>query len=148
MLGFGLPEVACWNHFSHSLARPQARSIYIGDRVFGDPPLLVAGVEDRRPIAAPNIVTLAIARAGVVNLEEELEDLPIADARGIEDDLDCFGVPRVIAIRSVRVAAARVADPRRQNAVVTANKVLHAPEATAGKNCAFLFHCTSSTWFK
>jgi hypothetical protein len=35
---------------------------------------------------------LAIERAWVVNLEEELEDLPIADARRIKDYLDCFGV--------------------------------------------------------
>jgi hypothetical protein len=35
---------------------------------------------------------LAIARAWVVNLEEELEDLPIAYARRIKDYLDSFGV--------------------------------------------------------
>jgi hypothetical protein len=55
-------------------------------------PLLVAGVEDRRPIAGPDVVALAIARAWVVNLEEELEDLPVADARRIKDYLDYFGV--------------------------------------------------------
>jgi hypothetical protein len=83
-----------------------------------------------------------------VNLEEKFEDLPIADPGRIKDDLDCFGISAVIAMRSVGHAAAGVADPCRQNAVVAANKVLHAPEATAGKNSAFLSHWTSSTWFK
>src|SRR4030095_15336633 len=92
MLGSGLPEVACWNNFSNNLSWPQARSIDVSDRVFRNPPLLVAGVEDRRPIAGPDVVALAIARARVVYLEEELEDLPIADARRIKDSLDCFGV--------------------------------------------------------
>jgi hypothetical protein len=31
-------------------------------------------------------------RAWVVNLEEEFEDLPIADAGRVKDNLDCFGV--------------------------------------------------------
>ena len=92
MLGFGLPEVAGWNDFGNDLAGPQAGSIDVGDGVFGNPLLLVAGVEDRRSIAGPDVVALAIARARVVNLEEELENLPIADAGRIKDDLDCFGV--------------------------------------------------------
>ena len=92
MLRFRLPEVACWNNFRNSFPWPQARSIDVSDRVFRNPPLLVAGVEDCRPIAGPDVVALAIARAWVVNLEEELEDLPIADARSIKDYLDCFGV--------------------------------------------------------
>ena len=140
MLGFGLPELACRNDFGHNLAGPQARSIDIGDRVFGNPPLLVAGVEDRGSIAGPDVVALAIARAWVVNLEEELEDLSIADAGRIKDDLDCFGVSVMIAIGRVGAGAARVADPGRQNAVVAADEVLHAPEAASGKNGAFLSH--------
>ena len=92
MFGFGLPEVVCWNDFGHHLAGPETRSIDVGDRVFSNPPLLVAGVEDRRSVAAPDVVALAIARARVVNLEEELEDLPIADARRIKDHLHGFGM--------------------------------------------------------
>jgi hypothetical protein len=38
----------------------------------------------------------------------------------------------------VGAGAACVADPCRQNAVVAANKILHAPEAASGKNGAFL----------
>jgi hypothetical protein len=57
----------------------------------------------------------------VVNLEKELENLSIADADGIKDDLHCFGVSGMIAIGRVRVGAAGIADPGRQNAVVAAN---------------------------
>src|SRR5688572_24573069 len=110
MLGFGLPELACGNDLGHNFVGPQARSIDISDRVFGNPPLLVAGVEDRGSIAGPDVVALAIARVWVVNLEKELEDLPIADAGWIEGDLDCFGVSFMIAIGPVRDGAARVTD--------------------------------------
>jgi hypothetical protein len=83
-----------------------------------------------------------------VNLEEELEDLAKADARGIEDDLDGFGVCTVMAVGGAGHVAACVAHPRRQNAVLSAKEVLHTPEATAGKNSAFRCHDTSSRWFR
>src|SRR4029453_4931229 len=105
-------------------------------------------VEDRRSVARPNVVALAIACARVVNLEEELEDLAIADTSRIKDDLDCFRVSRMIAIRRMGVAPAGIAGACRQNSVVAANKILHAPEATSGKYSAFLSHWTSSTWLK
>src|SRR5712671_2414499 len=140
VLRFCLPEVACRNDFRDRFARPQAGSIDVGERVFGNPFLLFAGIEDRRSIAAPDIVALAIARARVVDLEEELEELPIADARRIKNDLDRFGVVAMVAIGGVRDAAARVAGARRQDAVVTAKEVLHAPKATAGQNGTFFVH--------
>src|ERR1700741_2243704 len=113
VLGFGLPEVTCRNHFGDRFAGPQARSVDVGDGVFGDPLLLVAGIEDRRAIAGADVVALAIARARVVNLEEKLEQPPIADARGIERNLDRFGVSGMIAIGRVGVGAAGIADPAR-----------------------------------
>jgi hypothetical protein len=47
-----------------------------------------------------------------VDLEEELEDVAVGEAGGVEDDLGCFGVTRVLAIRRVVVLAAGVSDPR------------------------------------
>jgi hypothetical protein len=88
VLGFRFPEVGGRSHFGHRLAWPQARGVDVGDRVFRSVLLLVAGVEDRRAIAGADVVTLAIARARVVDLEEELEDLAIADAGRVKDDLD------------------------------------------------------------
>src|SRR5262245_13083787 len=140
VLGFRLPELAGGNDFGDCLARPQTGSIDVGNRVFGDAFLLIARVEDRRAIAGADVVALAVARARVVDLEEEFEQLPVADARRVEEDLDRLGVPRVIAISRVGVAAAGVSDPRRQNAVLAANEVLRAPEAAAGEDRAFLIH--------
>jgi hypothetical protein len=67
-----------------------------------------------------------------MNLKEEFENLPIADLGWIEDDLDRFGMGAVIAVSRVAHIAARIPDSCRHYAVVTAKKVLHAPEATAG----------------
>src|SRR5664279_3728614 len=148
MLRLGVPEVAGWKDLGNDLGGPKTCSIDVGNRIFGNPPLLVAGIENCRSIAGPDVVALAIARAGVVNLKEEFENLPIVDTGGIKDDLDGFGVGIMIAIGRMGPAAACVADPRRQNAVAAANEVLYAPEATASKNGAFIRHWTSSTWFK
>src|SRR5277367_6007902 len=46
MLRFGFPEVTCWRHFRHDLARPEARRLDISNRVQGHLPLLLSGVED------------------------------------------------------------------------------------------------------
>src|SRR6266436_4767121 len=62
MFGLGLPEWTGGGDFGHDLSRPQARRVDIGDRVFGDPLLLAAGVEDRRSIAEAPVIALAIAR--------------------------------------------------------------------------------------
>jgi hypothetical protein len=122
------------------------RRIDIGNRILGDPTLLVGSVEDRRSIARPDIVSLAITRARIVDLEEELEDLPIADPSRIKDDLDRFCMSSVIEIGRIGRGATRVADPSRENAGVTAKEILHAPKTTAGKHSTFFTHRLSSTW--
>src|SRR5262249_57612030 len=108
--------------------------------VCGNRLVVVIGVEDRGSIAGPDVVALAIARAWVVNLEEVLEDLSIADAGRIKGDLDCFGVSVMIAVGRVGAGAARVADPSRQNTIVAADEGLDTPQAGTNKNTGVLHH--------
>jgi hypothetical protein len=58
------------------LAGPEPGGLDVGDRVLGHETLLVVDVEDRRAIARTDVVSLAIHRRRVVDLEEELEQLP------------------------------------------------------------------------
>src|ERR1051325_178620 len=95
-----LPERTGRSHFGYHFTWPQPRGFDVCDRVFGDAPLLVTGVVDGRSIAATHVVALTIAGRRVVDLEEELQNLPVVDLVGIEDELDGFGVGSVIAIRS------------------------------------------------
>src|SRR4030095_9376031 len=95
-----------------------------------------------------DIVALAILRRRIVDLEEELEDLPEADPFRIEVDLDRFGVVAVITVRRVRRVAARVPDARLDHARILAKEILHAPEATAGAHCAVDRHVLSPTWLR
>src|SRR6202048_540629 len=111
MLGLGFPEWSHGCHLGNHLARPKAGSIDIGDGVFGDPLLLVAGIEDGRPVARSPVVALTVQRAWIVDLEEELQQLSIADDLGIKDYLDGFRMIAVVAIGRVRHFAAGVADP-------------------------------------
>ena len=62
----------------------------MGDRVLGDPVLLVGRAEDLRSIHGAHDV---FAEVGPVDLEEELEDVAIGDPVGVEDQLDRLGVP-------------------------------------------------------
>jgi hypothetical protein len=140
MLGLGLPEVACSNHFGHDLPRPQAGRIDVLDCVFGDPLLRIAREKDRRSIPGADVVALAIARARVMDLEEEPENPPVADAGGIEQDFDGLGMPGMVAIGGVGDRAAGVAHTRGEDALHLADEFLHPPKASACKYRAFLGH--------
>jgi hypothetical protein len=69
-----------------------------------------------------------------VDLEEELEDVPVGDPLRVEDDLDSLGVAGMVPIGRVRVLAAGVADAGGDDAVPLAEQLLNSPEAAAGEN--------------
>jgi hypothetical protein len=88
VLGLGLPERGRLAHLGHHLAGPDAGGVDVGDRLLGDLPLLVGREEDLGPIARADVVALAVLGGRVVDLEEELEQVPEGDPLGVEDDLD------------------------------------------------------------
>ena len=69
------------------------------------------GVEDRRAVARADVVALPVAGRRVVDLEEELQQLAVADLRRVEDDLDRLGVLAVVAIGGVRRRRRRYSRP-------------------------------------
>src|SRR5687767_14417690 len=101
VLGLGHPERDGRADLGHRLAGPQARGVDVGDRVLGDLALLLARVEDLRAVAGADVVALAILRRRVVDLEEELEDVPVGDALGVEDDLDRLGMTGMVPVGRV-----------------------------------------------
>src|SRR5271166_4533032 len=111
VLGLGLPERAGRRHLGDHLARPKAGRVDVGDRVLGDLLLLVAEVEDGRPVAGPDVVALPVPRGRVVHLEEEVQQVPVGDLVRVEDDLDRLRVAAVVPVGGVRHVAAGIADP-------------------------------------
>jgi DNA-binding transcriptional LysR family regulator len=134
MLGLGLPERASRRHLGDHLARPQPGGVDVGDRVLGDPLLGVAQVEDGRPVTGPDVVALPVHRGRIVNLEEELQQVPVRNLLRVEDDLNRLGVTAVVAVGRVRHVTAGVTDPRLEHARELPDEVLHAPEAAAGED--------------
>src|SRR5215216_1655261 len=131
VLGLGLPEGDRLAERRHHLAGPQTGGVDVGDRVLGDVALLVARVEDLRAVAGAEVVALAILGRRVVDLEEELEDVSVGDALGVENDLDGLGVNGMAAVGRIVVLPARVSDPGRDDPVAVAQQLLDAPEAAA-----------------
>src|SRR5262245_52618030 len=84
VLWLGLPEIARRLHFGHDLAGPKTGGVHIGYGVFRDALLLVARIEDCRAVTCADIVALAIACRRVMNLEEELQQIAVADPRRIK----------------------------------------------------------------
>src|SRR4051794_29447237 len=102
-----------------------------GDRLLGDPALLVARIEDLRAVVRAEVVALAVLRRWVVDLEEELEDVRVRDALGVEDDLDRFGVTRMVPVGRAVVLTAGVSNPRGNDSIAVAQQLLDAPEAAS-----------------
>ena len=73
-----------------------------------------------------------------MDLEEVLQDTPVAGHCRVEDDLDPLGVRAVIAVRGVGNIAAGVTNTCRDDARLLANEILHAPETSARENCALM----------
>src|SRR4051794_39005898 len=134
VLGLGLPERAGLADFGHHLAGPQARGVDVGDRVLRHLALLIARIEDLRAIARADVVALAVLGRRVVDLKEELEDVPVGDALGVKDDLDRLGVTRMVPVGRVLVLPTRVSDPAGDDSVAAAQQLLNAPEAASRKD--------------
>src|SRR5215831_13511098 len=121
--GFGLPERARLADLGRDLGAPKARGV--GDRVLGDLALLVAGIEDLGAVVGADQL---FAKVGPVDLEEELQDVPVGGPPGIEDDLDRLGVTCMVAGGRVVVLAAGVPDPGGDDPVAVAQQFLREPE--------------------
>src|SRR5580692_5065598 len=133
MIGLGFPERSGRRDFGHDFPRPQSGGIDIGDRVFGDALLLLACIEDSGAIARSDIVALAVARAGIVDLEEKLQNSAIADLRRVEGDFDRLGMGAVVSVGGVRHVTACIADASRNHAVEAPDEILHSPKTTTRK---------------
>src|SRR5205814_7704847 len=95
----------------------------------------------------PAVVSLLIRRGRIVEAEEKLQDLIVADLFRIEFDLNRLRVACAaglhIFISRIGERAAGVADGRVGHAVELPEQFLHAPEASAGER-GFLSHLWAS----
>src|SRR5687768_15771800 len=60
--------------------REVLRFVQLADSGFGDPLLIVSGIEDGRAILGANIIALAVELGGVVGVEEDVQKLVVADS--------------------------------------------------------------------
>ena len=134
VLGLRLPEGARLAQLCDQLAGPEPRGIDVGDRVLGHQTLLLGGVEDLRAVVRTAVLPLAVLGGRVVDLEEELQDVPVGDPVGAEDDLDRLGVAGMVPVGRVGVLAAGVSDAGGDDAVPLAKQLLDSPEAPSGED--------------
>src|SRR5215212_5937638 len=62
VLGLGFPERPRGRRLRDDLPGPETRRFDIGDRVLGDAALFFVEVEDRGPVAHPDVVALTVQR--------------------------------------------------------------------------------------
>src|SRR6185437_11785321 len=88
--------------------------------------------EHRRAVGRPAVADLAAGVGGVDVVEEGVDQLRVADLRGVIGDLDGFQVPLVVLVGRVRTDAAGVAHHDPHHARRALDIVLGRPEAAAG----------------
>src|ERR1700737_303516 len=96
LVRFGLPEGTSLSDFRNNLPGPKPGGFDVRDSVACDPLLFLARVENLRTIAGSPIVSLAVQRGRIMDLEKEFQQLPITDLLRIKNDLDCFGMRSMI----------------------------------------------------
>ena len=74
-----------------------------------------------------------------MDLEEELEDVPVGRLIGIEDDLDCLGVPRMVVGGRALVVTAGVADTGGDDAVSVSQQLLGGPKQPPARRADSVF---------
>src|SRR5690349_19882633 len=130
VLGLGLPEAAGRADLGHDQAGPHAGGVSVGDRVLGDLALLLACIEDLGAVVRAD---QSFAQVGSVDLEEELQDVPVAGSPGIEGDLDRLGVTRMVVGGRVIILPAGVADAGGDDPDAVAQEFLRGPETAPGQ---------------
>src|SRR5918993_3872717 len=81
-------------HLGHDGVAPDTLGLQVGDHPSRDAPLLIAVVEDHRPVLRPHVRALAVQSRRVMDREVDLENIFVRDNRGIERNLHDLGVPR------------------------------------------------------
>ena len=79
-------------HLGDDRVVPDPGGVGLTNRLLGDGALFVGGEEDHRPVLTACVVTLPVTRGGVVNREEDFENIAIRGHRGIESNLHDFDV--------------------------------------------------------
>ena len=118
---------------------PGVGGVELRDVGVGDALLIVVGVEDGGAVGGAGVRTLAIECGGVVDGEEDAEELAVGEARRVVNDFDGFGVVcgfggDVVVVRGPG-GAAGVAGGGGGDALDAFEDGLGAPEAAAGKDC-------------
>src|SRR5262245_31313438 len=90
------PEGPRFCHFPNHLSAAQPERVDVSDGVLGESLVDLGRGEDGASVAAADVVTLAVLRLWVVDLEEELQQLAVGQPIGIEDDLDRVGVAGMV----------------------------------------------------
>src|SRR5215471_15996953 len=128
VFGHGLPEGTGLADLGYDLAGPVARGVNVADRLLGHLALLLTRIEDLRAVARAHET---FAKVSPVELEEQLQQVPIGDPVWIEGHLDRLGVPAIVVLGWVVVLAAGPSHAGGDDSVAVAQQLLHDPETAS-----------------
>jgi hypothetical protein len=129
------PERSRLGYLGHYLSGPQTGCVDVSDGVESGLPLFFTGGEDGRTDAAPNLVALPVHCHWIVDLEEELQEIPERKGVGVKDNVYRLSVIAQVDFGRMRGISTGVSHPGRDDPGLTTQQLLGAPVAPAGKDC-------------
>src|SRR5271154_4276523 len=140
----GLPEGLGGEDLGGDGGAEAAGGVEFGDLCAGLTGLLVGVGEDDGAILRSPIGTLAVDLGGIVEGKEGIEQAFVADAGGVEEELDHLGVAGAVGtdlfVGGMLERSPFVADGGVQNSRHLAETGFHAPETSCAKRCFFSCH--------
>ena len=124
-----LPERPCRGDLGHDLSRPEAGCFDVRDGIDSGQSLFFIGVEDGRTDVSPDLIALPVQRRRIVDLKEELEQIPVRKGVGVIDDLHRLGVIAEVVVGGARGLPAGISDSSRDDPGLAADQLLDAPIA-------------------
>ncbi len=128
-------------HLGDDRVRPEAFICKFVDDGIGSSGLFGQGGEDGGAVLRAHVVALAVEGGGVVDGEEDVQDIGVGDLRGVKGDAHHLGVPGVpgahLLVGGVGGVAAGIAGDHIGDAGHLVEYGLEAPETTAGEHGDF-----------
>jgi hypothetical protein len=119
-----LPERPRRGDLGHDLSRPEAGCVDVRDGVDGGQSLFFTGVEDGRTNVSPDLIALPVQRRRIVDLKEELEQVPVRKGVGVIGNLQRLGVIAQVVVRGARGFPAGVPDSSRDDPGLATDQLL------------------------
>lgn len=130
VLYFRIPEIAGRRYLCYNGHGPDMSGVQFFDKRLRGLLLRIVHIKDSGAVGGTYIISLAVSRGRIMDLEEKLQQFAVRQLFRIKDDLDTFRMRTVVAVSGIGHIPAGVSHPRFNDPRKCADQLLYTPETT------------------